>query len=149
MWLYDVYTSMKSNNLSFREYLEYEQAKPDFLSQLQDELGIPPETFKDVPQILANFAIGDDAYNMGAYEIVGFEREGGSPDGNITHVRFRLMDDPADVTQKRTGKTADNRWVRKKAHLNPDTKIHMISVDQLNNDMLTQGMDQQPGGMGM
>ena len=88
-----------NNNLSFRDFLEYQKQKIDYLNQIQDELGIPPEVVADSPQTLANFSVGGNSYNLSGYKIVGYDRDS---DGEITHARIQMMNDTKDSKKTMT-----------------------------------------------
>lgn len=129
-----------SNNLSFRDFLEYQKQKVDYFGQIEDELGIPPEVVADNPQTIANFSIGGNSYNLSGYKIVGYDRDS---DGEITHAKIQMVNDSNDTTKKKFKKDDDGKLIRVKAYDHPDNKIYTIPIDQLNTAML-QGLDSQP-----
>lgn len=134
------------HELSFKQFMELTAEKPaTHLDVLRDELGINPEVLSQIPQMLANFKMGGDSYNIGSYKIVGFDRD---DDGQITSVKISFTHDPVQsITHKRKYKTVDGKQVEAPDN-DPDTGIKVIPI-KLFNKMMTQGLDQPGGDMGM
>ena len=128
-----------NNNLSFRDFLEYQKQKIDYLNQIEDELGIPPELVADSPQTISQFSIGGNSYNLSGYKILGYDRDS---DGNITHAKIQMMNDTSDTTKKKFKKDDDGKQIRVSAYEDPDNKVYTIPVEQLNTALL-QGLDSQ------
>jgi len=131
-------------DLTFRQYFETTAPKPsDYLTAVQDELGIDPEVLKASPQVVSNFKLGD-TYNLGAFSIIGYEY---NDRGEPTMAKVQMNAGPSDRLVRRY-KTVDGQMVKVPKGTAPDNKVYLIPVSKLNT-MLTQPFAQQPAAGGM
>ena len=129
------------NNLSFKNFMELQAPKPaDYFSQIQDELGIDPDLLKKSPQVLSNFTLGGNTYNLSGYTVVDIMRDG---DNKITAVKVQLNNDPAIKTRKVYKKFGDQ--YAKIPDDKSDTRVYTIPIQQFN-QMVTQGLSGAGGG---
>ena len=115
-------------NLTFRQYFELTSPKQsDYMTAMQDELGIDPEVMKASPYMLSNFKLGD-TYNVGSFKIVGYEY---GNDGKPTMAKVQLMNGEMDKTARRY-KKVDGQMVKVPQGTAPDTKIYLVPIAKLN-----------------
>ena len=121
--------------------MELQAPKPaDYFSQLQDELGIDPDLLKKIPQVMGNFTLGGNTYNLSGYQIVDIIRDGNN---QISAVRVKLNNDPAITTRKKFHKIGD-KFV-KVPDDKSDTNVYTIPIKKFN-QMITQGLQGAGGG---
>jgi hypothetical protein len=128
-------------SLYFKQFCELEEKQPNYLTAIQDELGIDPKALEKNPEWAANISLGNLTYNGIMYKIVNFVYK----HGNITGAMIQPMNIPGVKTQRSYLKHGDKQI--KMPDSNVSTQVKYISIDELN-DMLTQGMQPAPGGAG-
>jgi hypothetical protein len=121
-------------NLSFRQFLELVEVKPNYIDKLGDELGISPQDLEKSPQWLPNAKLGNYFYNGMTYRIKEFLR---SSDNEITGAVLVPMD-----TQRAYQQDKEGRMVRDP---NPSKAEITVSKDQLN-QMMNPAPPQPTGG---
>ena len=129
------------DSLYFRQFIELDERKPNYLDALQDELGIDPKAFESNPEWAANMTVGNFSYNGLLYKIKNFVYRG----GNITGAMVEPMNVPGVKSQRSYLKKGDQQIRMPNAHVSSEP--FFVPVDTLNK-MLTQGMGAAGGGMG-
>lgn len=123
---------------SFKAFLERHLVKPTFFGTNQDELGVKPGSFVNLPQWAASVGTdgGEFKQNGVMYQIVNIVKDNGKLKGAMV----KMMDvDPLR-------KTVNDDGMRVQKKLN--TKPFFVSAEKLNG-FFTQGADQPaPAGGG-
>ena len=128
------------NNMTFKQFIEFSDPKPvTHFKALSGELGIEPEDVAKVPQVASFFNLGNNTYNLSGIKIIDYEYD---DQGNPTHARITMINDPHSRTRKTFRKHGD-KYVQMDDE--PDDKIYMVPIKQLEK-LMTQGLDQAGAG---
>ncbi len=127
--------------LYFRQFIELDEKQPDYLTALQDELGIDPKAFEASPKWAANMTMGKFSFNGLIYKIENFVYK----NGQISGAMVKSLNVPG-VTSQRAYLNKGDQKIRMPDAETP-TQTFFVAVDNLNK-MLSQGLTPGAGGMG-
>lgn len=118
--------------LSFKDFLESYEQKPNYLSGIQDELGIDPESVEKTGGWAANISLNKISYNGINYKINRIVKDNNEVKG-------------AFISPMNVGSTTQRAYINTKAGKlrSPDSNVEdkeiFIPAAKLNS-LLTQGM---------
>jgi hypothetical protein len=121
--------------MRFSEFIKKEEAS--YIDSLKNQLGIHPDDQKKDPKIASWISLGS-MKNIGPYIIIDYKK---NSDGKITHALIKQNNDSNNIS---INYSTDNSVIKN----NDKDKTFLISIEDLENQIMLQGQNQQANPSG-